>query len=265
LEMNLNTAFLLLGIVALCYAGKEGLGWADWDSSNLGALAGNGLKPTWIYTWSPWNINQQAGLEFIPMFHDPGSATDFVNAYNDGVWKQSSAILFLNEPDMNGVSPGQAVSLWNQYMQPHASNYRLGAPAVASNSNGMAWLQQFMSQCGGCKIDFIPLHWYGSDWTAFTAYVQSMQSTFGKNVWITEWACVQYGSSPPCDQTSVYNFMGATTQWLDQTGYVERWAWFGAMKNVAATGVPATNGLLTSDGQSRTGLGNQYSIVGGHS
>jgi hypothetical protein len=31
--------------------------------------------------------------------------------------------------------------------------------------------------------------------------------------------------------------------------------WFGAMKDVVATGVPATNGLLTSDGQSRTDLG----------
>eukprot|EP00026_Physarum_polycephalum_P014102 Phypoly_transcript_14576.p1 GENE.Phypoly_transcript_14576~~Phypoly_transcript_14576.p1 ORF type:complete len:262 (+),score=27.02 Phypoly_transcript_14576:123-908(+) len=260
--MKIYIAFLLLGFLAFCAAEKEGLAWADWDTSNLGALAGNGLKPTWIYTWSPWNINQREGLEFIPMFHDPGSATDFVNAYNAGVWSGSSAILGLNEPDMNGVSAGQAVQLWNQYMQPH-SNFRLGAPAVASDPQGKEWLQDFMNQCGGCKIDFIPLHWYGSDWTAFTAYVEDMHNTFGKNIWITEWACVQYGNSPPCDQQSVYNFMGATTQWLDQQGYVERWSWFGAMKSLP-NGIPATNGLLTSDGQSRTGLGNQYSVVGGH-
>jgi len=262
--MKLYTAFLLLGLVAYCYAGKEGLAWGDWDTSNLAALAGNGLKPSWIYTWSPWNINQQAGLELIPMFHDPGSATDFVNAFNAGVWAHSSAILFLNEPDINGVSPATAVSLWKQYMQPRSS-FRLGSPVVASNTNGKSWLQQFMSQCSGCKIDFVPLHWYGSNANAFISYVQDMHNTFGRNVWITEWACVQYSSSDPdCSQNNVYSFMGQTTLWLDQQSYVERWAWFGALKNVAATGVPATNALLTSDGQSRTGLGNQYASVGGH-
>jgi hypothetical protein len=62
--MKLYTAFLLLGLVAYCYAGKEGLAWGDWDTSNLAALAGNGLKPSWIYTWSPWNINVCLFLNF---------------------------------------------------------------------------------------------------------------------------------------------------------------------------------------------------------
>eukprot|EP00026_Physarum_polycephalum_P014658 Phypoly_transcript_15198.p1 GENE.Phypoly_transcript_15198~~Phypoly_transcript_15198.p1 ORF type:complete len:164 (+),score=21.38 Phypoly_transcript_15198:389-880(+) len=162
---------------------------------------------------------------------------------------------------MNGVSVGQAVQLWNQYMKPRNS-FRLGSPSVASNSNGKTWLQNFMSQCGGCKIDFIALHWYGSDAQKFKAYVQDMHNTFNKNVWITEWACVQYGNDPPCDQNSVNNFMGDTTKWLDQQGYVERWAWFGAMAH--PPNVPATNALLTPDGKSRTGLGNQYAQVGGH-
>eukprot|EP00026_Physarum_polycephalum_P020775 Phypoly_transcript_23577.p1 GENE.Phypoly_transcript_23577~~Phypoly_transcript_23577.p1 ORF type:complete len:120 (+),score=20.21 Phypoly_transcript_23577:30-389(+) len=106
------------------------------------------------------------------------------------------------------------------------------------------WKSMASEPSSGCKVDFIPLHWYGSDWQAFTAYVADIHNTFKKHVWVTEWACVQYANSPPCNQNSVYNFMGATVLWLDQQGLGMVWG--------------------TADGKSRTGLGNQYSQVGGH-
>jgi len=234
----------------------------------LWALAGNGWdKVAWIYTWSPWNVKAAilADLDFVPMFWGASSAGDFQNALNDGVFANSTCVLAFNEPDNSGqsnMSPGTAVALWRQYIQPLKSRgLRLGAPAVSSAPSGKTWLSQFLQQCSGCTIDFIPIHWYGSDGNAFASYVTDIHNSFGKNIWVTEWACVPY-ANPPCDQQSVYNFMGQTTLFLDQQSYVERYSWFGAMRNLG--GVPATDALLTSDGQNNTPLGVQYA-KGGHS
>jgi len=275
----------LLGLVICAYGGtheetksvrtwtgwsKVGLAWSDGDSDNLWALAGNGWnKVSWIYTWSPDSFLaiQQAALDFVPMLWGTKQIADFQNQLKLGTFASSSAVLGPNEPDQVGqanLTPAQAVSLWDQYIQPLKShNLSLGAPAVSSDPNGKVWLTQFLAACTGCTIDFIPLHWYGSDGQAFIDYVTDIHTTFGKNIWITEWACVQFSpSDPPCDQQSVYNFMGWTTDWLDQQNWVERWAWFGAMRNLG--GVPATDALLTPDGQNNTALGVQYA-KGGHS
>jgi len=248
---------------------KVGLAWPDGNSDNLWALAGNGWnKVAWIYTWSPDNVRSAilADLDFVPMFWGSQSAAGFQSALNSGVFDNSTAVLAFNEPDNSGQSdmtPAAAVGLWNQYIQPlkKSKGLRLGAPAVTSAPSGKVWLSQFLQQCGGCDIDFIPIHWYGSDPNAFAAYVTDIHNSFGKNIWVTEWACVPY-TNPPCDQQSVYNFMGQTTLFLDQQSWVERFSYFGAMRNLGS--VPATNALLTSNGQDNTPLGVQYA-KGGHS
>eukprot|EP01113_Clastostelium_recurvatum_P009481 TRINITY_DN14569_c0_g1_i5.p1 TRINITY_DN14569_c0_g1~~TRINITY_DN14569_c0_g1_i5.p1 ORF type:complete len:169 (-),score=27.73 TRINITY_DN14569_c0_g1_i5:54-527(-) len=156
-----------------------------------------------------------------------------------------------------------AASLWRQHLQPlKGQGKRLGAPAVTSAPSGKPWLQQFIQICGAaCTIDFIPIHWYGSDSNAFKSYVTEMHNTFNKPIWVTEWACVEY-APPTCTQTDVDNFMAATTSFLEsQSSWLERFAWFGAMKKLG--NVSRTNALLTADGQSATPLGIQYT-KGGH-
>jgi len=244
---------------------KVGLAWSDWDADNMWALAGNGWNDVaWIYTWSAWNIESavEADLDFVPMLWGPSFISDFQNAKADGVWDSSTCVLGFNEPDQasqSNLSPAYAATLWLDYIQPLKSSLglRLGAPAVSSASTGIPWLTSFFANCGGCTFDFIPIHWYGSSITDFTNYVTLVHNTFGLNVWVTEWACVQYSSSDPaCDQNSVYSFMGGTAYWLVEQSWVERFSWFGAMTNLGS--IPATNALLTSDGQSATQLGIQY-------
>jgi len=264
-----NVAILVcLVLIAQTIEGsKIGLAWPDGDSDNLWALAGSWTKVAWLYTWSPWNVKTAivAQLEFIPMLWGGGNVGDFQNALNQGVFGNSSAVLGPNEPDVSSqsnLSPGDAANLWRQVLQPLSPKFRLGAPAVSSAPSGKQWLSDFFQACGGCHFDFIPLHWYGSDGDAFISYVNDIHNTFGLNIWITEWACVQFSSNdPPCDQQSVYNFLGYTSLFLDQQGWVERWAWFGAMRNLG--GIPETDALLTSDGQNNTPLGVQYA-KGGH-
>jgi len=254
--------YLLLSLLCVCSAvpikplisSKIGL---SWNSGNLGALAGGSSKASWIYNWSPHNIpgSEKFGLEFVPMLWGPGQESDFEKEVKAG-FNSSTCVLGFNEPDNSGqsnLSPQQAASIWKQYLQPLAGKLRLGAPAVTSAPTGKPWLQNFFSACSGCTIDFIPLHWYGSDAGAFISYIEDLHNTFNKNIWVTEWACVEYGP-PPCDQNSVNNFLQNTTAWLTKTGYVERYAWFGIRVN----GIPTTDATLSADGQSATPLGQMY-------
>jgi len=252
---------VLLSLSVTVFASKLGIAWdgngniANWDQSSGGKIA-------WYYTWSPDKLSGPTE-EFIPMLWGTKQEADFVSKHNAGGFAGASAILGFNEPDNSGqanLSPSTAVSLWNQYLQPLGSSYRLGAPAVTSGPSGIPWLQNFISECTGCKIDFIPIHWYGNDPNAFEEYVTQIHTLFNKPIWVTEFACVEY-TGAACTQEYVYDFMGQTTLWLDQQSYVERYSWFGCY----SSGIPTTDALLTSDGTARTGLGGQYIIVGGHS
>jgi len=234
------------------------LGYA-WDNrGNVGAWATGHVS--WYYTWNPDRINTDK--EFVPMLWGPGQASDFENKHNSGGFNGVTAVLGFNEPDNGGqsnLSPAAAASLWKQYIQPLSGKYKLGAPAVTSAPSGKAWMINFMNACGGCTIDFIPIHWYGSDAGLFQQYVADFYQSFKRPIWVTEWACVVYGG-PPCGQQNVYDFMGQTTLWLDQQSYVERFSWFGAR----VAGIPDTDALLAPDGNSLTALGQQYVDKGGH-
>ena len=114
-------------------------------------------------------------------------------------------LLSFNEPDMSGqanMSPAQALSLWPQLM---ATGLRLGSPAVASGgATPGGWLDQFMSgaTARGYRVNFITLHWYGSDFATGPAvsqlesYLQAVHARYHKPIWLTEFALANFGGSP---------------------------------------------------------------------
>ena len=80
-------------------------------------------------------------------------------------------------------------------------------------------------------------------------------NTFQKPVWVTEWACQVSGegrcagergntyatgglgqnfndADEQCSLQDVVDFMNATQQFMDDTDWVERYAWFGAMEDM---------------------------------
>lgn len=70
-------------------------------------------------------------------------------------------------------------------MTPFSGRAQLGSLSVSND--GWSWLQQFMSQCGNCGINFIAVHWY-NDHTPFNDFQNWVNSacSFGLQVWITE-------------------------------------------------------------------------------
>ena len=100
----------------------------------------------------------------------------------------------------------RALDLWPQLQ---ATGMRLGAPAVAFGGDRPGgWLDRFMSGAAarGFRVDFIPLHWYGSDFSSAAAghlrgYLQAVHDRYRKPIWITEYALIDFTGPTPVTQT----------------------------------------------------------------
>lgn len=190
-SQSLLAATAVLATTAAAY--KRGLAYND--GIDISGFADNFVartEITWTYNWdSDTNTDQNYG-EYVPMLWSPrgdhtGPWDDHVNKW---LGRGTSHLLGFNEPerpDQVNISPGDAVNGWKQYMDPYAGRARLGAPAVSND--GYGWLQDFLNQCQGCNIDFVPVHWYNDHSLErdFENWVNSICDLVGnRKVWITE-------------------------------------------------------------------------------
>lgn len=105
-----------------------------------------------------------------------------------------SHVLGFNEPqqnDQSNISASDAAALWKDQIEPLKSQgIRLGSPAPSSAPSGRQWLLDWLNACqGGCTVDFVALHWYDINSTAFIGYLNDFHDTFQRPIWVTEWAC----------------------------------------------------------------------------
>jgi hypothetical protein len=238
---------------------KAGLAWPNGNSDNIGQYLTTG-KVSWYYTWSP-DASASTNIEFVPMLWGSSSAGDFSSTINNTIsTKNVTAVLGMNEPDNSGqsnLSPAQGAAVWKEYLEPLKSQgILLGSPAPTSAPEGKTWLQNFLTACNGsCTVDFIALHWYDINATAFVAYLEDFHNTFQRPIWVTEWACQNYNGGSQCSSDDVVLFLNATQSYMDSSDFVERYSYFGAMENLQ--GVNTDNALMSSSGQI-TALGKQY-------
>ncbi|GAA0907978.1 glycoside hydrolase family protein [Streptomyces thermoalcalitolerans] len=190
----------------------------------------------WFYTWAsdPQQITAPSGVEFVPMIWGPGSVTD---AELDRARRSGTSLLGFNEPDLPGqanMSVEQALDLWPRLQ---STGLRLGAPAVAYGGDTPGgWLDRFMQGAAarGHRVDFIPLHWYGSDFDPTRAtghlrsYLQAVYNRYHKPIWLTEYALTDFSSGTPRypSRAQQAEFVRQSTAMLEQLPFVERYAWF---------------------------------------
>ncbi len=96
---------------------------------------------------------------------------------------------------------------------------------------GSTWLENFISSCSFCTIDFLNIHWYNDGSASdFKGYVEKACSTGGyKPVWITE-----FQASGSIDEQNT--FLEEVIPWLDSQNYVERYAYFMASEGRLISG-----------------------------
>jgi hypothetical protein len=127
------------------------------------------------------------------------------------------------------------------------------------------WLDRFVSgaRSRGYQLDFIALHWYGSDFSGaavgqLKSYLQAVYDRYHLPIWLTEYALIKFGDPTtfptPAQQAT---FVRDSTAMLQGLSYVERYAWFAlpVSKDHDGTG-------LYRNGTTPTEVGNAYRAAG---
>jgi RNA polymerase sigma factor (sigma-70 family) len=240
-------------------------GVAVWDFNGASQALGNS-KASWYYTWNTQHpgITTPSGVNFVPMIWGLKSVTasELARAKAAGPY-----LLGFNEPDMaaqSNMSVEEALNLWPQLV---ATGSKLGSPAVAwGGADAGGWLDRFMSgaKSRGLRVDFITLHWYGSDFNTTNAvnqlkqYVQAVYNRYKVPIWLTEFALMSFANGgqqfPSQEQQAA--FVTAAAKMLGGLSYLHRYAWFG---------LPATDkdqsGLFRS-GTNATAVGRAFQAAG---
>lgn len=223
-------------------------------ASLISPLLGDGTKLSWAYNWgssSDGLSDVSSSLEYVPMLWGTGS--DHTSYWSSNAQAAidagSTHLVSFNEPDNSGQSnltPAEAATGHQTYMNPFASKAKIGAPAI-TNSNiegeSTSWLSSWIDACGGsCSYDFCPAHWYntidaGAD--DLLSFVKTVYDTCGKPVWITEFE--------PTDGTDEEKSAFLTTVQeafdSDEYSYVERYSYFMvADGNLVSSGSASTFG-----------------------
>lgn len=206
-------------------SGKRGLAF---NNADLLSAFTSSSEVSWAYNWGSSTKDCPEKFEYVPMLW--GTATDHSGNWDAMVTKAlasgSQHLLGFNEPDYSGqanLSPSDAAAGWMQFMQPYASKAKLGAPATTNGGApmGLTWLSNFMTACASCTIDFVPIHWYnGGDVAAFKAYMAKAYTAGGNRpLWITEFEV-------PGSDDEKAAFLNEVMAWMDETSYIERYAYF---------------------------------------
>ncbi|WP_030316765.1 glycosyl hydrolase [Streptomyces sp. NRRL B-3229] len=209
------------------------------------ALAASGAS--WYLNWasSTGAVTKPAGVDYVPMIWGPGSVTDAeLGAATQGGTKE---LLGFNEPDNRrqaNMTPEQALDLWPRL---EATGLRLGAPAVAAGADlDGGWLDRFMKGAAdrNLRVDFIPVHWYGSDFgpdapNQLRGYLQAVWDRYHKPVWLTEYGLIDFSQDTPRypGEQEQTDFIRSSTRMLDSLSFVERYAWFTLSTVTSPTGL----------------------------
>jgi len=223
---------------------------------------------SWFYDWAPTpnGVKAPKGVDFVPMIWGAASVT---KANLAAAKKNGDTLLAFNEPDLgaqSNMTAKQALDLWPQLQK---TKMRLGAPAVAwgADQDG-EWLDKFMkgARKRGYRVDFIPLHWYGGDFTTanavkqLKAYVQGVHAKYPKKpIWITEYSLINFGAGAKFPSaTNQAAFVKKSTAMLEKLSYVEHYAWFAfptSTNGQDETGLYRPGGAITKPGKAYRAAG----------
>lgn len=204
-------------------------------------------------------MGQIKGAEFIPQYWGPKQNADFHKNVVPGFAKY---VLAMNEPDQAGqahLSVGDGIRLWHEHIQGlKYQGYTLISPSCTNAPSGTQWMKDFVNGCNGCSIDIMGVHWYGTDQEDFINHLKMYHNTFGRPLFISEYACHDFsGRNNQCSTDKTFAFMQRTTSFMDSTDWVFRYAYFGALPWDRLGGVNGVNRLINDD-SSPSALGAKY-------
>ncbi|KLO12832.1 glycoside hydrolase [Schizopora paradoxa] len=240
--------------------GKVGFPWLG--GGNLSSFVTSNTKYTynWDVTWV--DGAQQLGLEYLPMLWNSSQANvqKFQNTVKAGYAKY---VLGFNEPDLAqqaNMSPQQAAQAWIQYIEPlRSQGYSLISPVGSGGPQGKQWMTEFLQACnGGCTLDGMAVHYYGTSAQSFIDYVSDTYNTFQVPIWVTEFACEDFsGQNIQCTWDQTVTYYQSTITWMEAQSYVVAYFAFGPLANMVDVN-PYNQMLNTTTGGPSSPLGVDY-------
>ncbi|KAK3324816.1 hypothetical protein B0T19DRAFT_239417 [Cercophora scortea] len=219
---------------------KRGLCWPTTNTDPAFTFTKPGSRISWLYNWSPLPT-PACSLQFIPM------QWNHVNIDTIATHVQSArapALLAFNEPELPSqanMPVALAAAEWLRCIEPlRRAGIRCGSPGISSAPHGVNWLREFLAsiRSQGGDVDFYALHWYGETLGQFYDYIWSAHHQLGADrpVWVTEFAPTNWSVESPLPREHVEGFCRDACKYLDGLDWVERYAWFGAMRDTGTVG-----------------------------
>jgi hypothetical protein len=114
-------------------------------------------------------------------------------------------------------------------------------------SNPFDWLDDFFTDCQGCRVDYIALHWYGGG-NSMMGYINDARK-YGKPIWVTEFADWDAGVTAQVQKS----YLAGTVNFLERDPGIYRYSWFIGRGNGASVfpynDLYGPDGVMTSLGQ----------------
>ncbi|MGW6929944.1 sigma-70 family RNA polymerase sigma factor [Lentzea sp. NPDC054927] len=241
-------------VTPVAASAKKGV--STWNFNGVGKALTD-VRAGWYYNWAahPDGIATPPNVEFVPMIW----GTKFTDDATLAKAKANGKVLLgFNEPDFPeqaNMTPEQALDLWPKLA---ATGLRLGSPSVAhSGDKAGGWLDRFMTGAAqrGLRVDFIALHWYGSDFSEAAVghlknYLDAVHRRYGKPVWLTEYSLIDFsgGSARYPTQAQLAAFARGSSAMMEGLPYVERYAWFALPADKPGTGLYTPGGTPNEAG-----------------
>ncbi|KAI1206081.1 glycoside hydrolase family 128 protein [Annulohypoxylon truncatum] len=222
------------------------------DKINQVPFGGNSPVAS-VINWNAWVPPElKDRVPFRPMVRvlQSTSGNDWATIENS----KYPIILFFNEPERAGITPEQAKDIWYKQMLPLRKNKgkKLGSPAVASDDNGIKWIESFMSLVSNDPPDFLCLHYYSTNANDAIKYIENMHNKWPKHkVMVTEIASIDR------NYQNVLSFTVQVCNWMDNQDWVFEYGLFDFQRKVADNFVSPAAQLMDANGNF-TELGKLY-------
>ncbi len=252
----LTLTALLIGTGAEAKSTKRGVSENNFMFSSQLEKLSEGV--TWYYNWGntpgAGYKNQVAdcdALEYVPMAWNGNYNADKIREYCRS-HPNTKYILGFNEPNFKAqanMTPQQAAEAWPALRAlADELNLKLVAPALnyspdAPYNDPLKWMDEFVALVGKDAFDYTAVHNYGGLGVMKTI-AGNFHDRYGKDVWVTEFCYWPgEGSGSYVNPVNQISSMIETVEWLEQTDWIFRYAWFKATGNSSASTGP-NYGLL---------------------
>ncbi|WFC97498.1 hypothetical protein MYAM1_000212 [Malassezia yamatoensis] len=222
-------------------SGKLGLAWPNGSSMNINKWVTD--KVSWYYSWAPtpgWS-NAPTNISFCPMLWGNKNLKSFqknVLHNTNGKYNQAKCVMGMNEVNQAGqadMSVSSACSMMRENILPlKEKGWYVVSPVTTSAPNGQTWMDNFRSDCSDVweAIDAVAVHYYDTSITKFKKYVTTWHNRYEKPIWVTEYACQNFGGGSPCSESHAKNFQTTMASWFDEQDFVQAYSPFGVMQDM---------------------------------